>query len=96
MMIIFLQLLFPDKPANVRLSYRDFLNAIDSGKVSRIVIFNDRIIGEFRIEGTKEEEALTHAPGTPWRVRVPSMNDSSTAIYCSRIPDLPDPELCQN
>ncbi len=94
MMIIFLQLLFPDKPANVRLSYRDFLNAIDSGKVSRIVIFNDRIIGEFRIEGTKEEEALTHAPGTPWRVRVPSIERQvARQFIVSRIPDLPDPEL---
>jgi len=94
MMIIFLQLLFPDKPANVRLSYRDFLNAIDSGKVSRIVIFNDRIIGEFRIKGTKEEEALTHAPGTPWRVRVPSIERQvARQFIVSRIPDLPDPEL---
>ncbi|HPI28630.1 MAG TPA: ATP-dependent metallopeptidase FtsH/Yme1/Tma family protein, partial [Candidatus Marinimicrobia bacterium] len=49
LMIIFTQLLFfPDRPANVRLSYRDFLNALDSGKVARIVIFEDRIVGEFK------------------------------------------------
>ncbi|MBP8960226.1 MAG: ATP-dependent zinc metalloprotease FtsH [Bacteroidales bacterium] len=96
MMIIFLQLLlFPDRSGNVRLSYRDFLNAIDSGKVSRIVIFNDRIVGEFKIEEVEEEEkALTHAPSAPWRVRVPSIERQvARQFIVSRIPELPDPKL---
>ncbi|HOU96846.1 MAG TPA: ATP-dependent zinc metalloprotease FtsH [Bacteroidales bacterium] len=96
MLIILLQLLlFPDRPGNVRLSYRDFLNAIDSGKVSQIVIFNDRIIGEFKIEGVEEEEkAITHAPSAPWRVRVPSIERQvARQFIVSRIPELPDPEL---
>ncbi|HPB01028.1 MAG TPA: ATP-dependent zinc metalloprotease FtsH [Candidatus Marinimicrobia bacterium] len=95
LMIIFTQLLFfPDRPANVRLSYRDFLNALDSGKVARIVIFEDRIVGEFKSEDINEEQALTHAPTAPWRLRVPSIEKQvARQFIVSRIPELPDPEL---
>lgn len=95
LMIIFTQLLFfPDRPANVRLSYRDFLNALDSGKVARIVIFEDRIVGEFKSEDINEEQALTHAPTAPWRLRVSSIEKQvARQFIVNRIPELPDPEL---
>lgn len=94
---------FPDKPANVSLTYKEFIQAVDSGKVSRLVILPDKIIGEFKDEKNLKPMAdttkhtLTHAPSTPWRLRIPSIERQvARQFIVSRIPDFQDPALLEN
>ncbi|MFW5757747.1 MAG: ATP-dependent zinc metalloprotease FtsH [Bacteroidota bacterium] len=87
-------LFFPDKPANEKLTYNEFIEALDSGKVSRLVIFENRIIGEFNIENDTTEHKMTHAPTAPWRIRIPSIEKQvAKQFIVSRIPAYPDESL---
>ena len=94
-------MLFPDKPANKALTYKEFIQAVDSGMVSRLVILQDKIIGEYKAETNVTEtdttnHALTQSPSTPWRLRIPSIEKQvARQFIVSRIPDFPDPELLE-
>jgi len=94
-------MLFPDNPANKALTYKEFIQAVDSGMVSRLVILPDKIIGEYKAEtnvtGTDTtNHALTQSPSTPWRLRIPSIEKQvARQFIVSRIPDFPDPELLE-
>jgi cell division protease FtsH len=92
---------FPDRPANQSLTYKEFIHLVDSGRVSRLVILQDKIIGEYKSEKQVAEtnadttqHAITHAPSTPWRLRIPSIEKQvARQFIVSRIPDFQDPEL---
>lgn len=46
---IILQLLvYPDRQGDIKISYSEFLQKIDSGLVERVVIYKDHIIGVFK------------------------------------------------
>ncbi len=100
--ILLVQLmLFPDNPANKELTYKEFLQAVDSGKVTHLVILQDKIIGEYKTDDnvTKTDttkHSLTQSPSTPWRLRIPSIEKQvARQFIVSRIPDLQDQELLQ-
>jgi len=95
LLIVFSQwLFFPDRPASKKLSYREFLRAVDSGSISRLVIFPDRIVGEFAQEADSSEQALTLAPTAPWRIRIPAIEKQvARQFIVNRLPDMPDPDL---
>ncbi len=100
--ILLTQLMFfPDRPANQSLTYKEFIQLVDSGRVSRLVILQDKIIGEYKPEKQVAEtdadttrHTLTHAPSAPWRLRIPSIEKQvARQFIVSRIPDFQDPEL---
>jgi len=87
-------LFFPDKPANAKLTYNQFIQAVDSGKIARLVVFEDKIIGEYKTISDTTEHKLTHAPTAPWRIRIPSIEKQvAKQFIVSRIPNFSDDEL---
>ena len=86
--------IFPDKHANRILTYKEFIETIDSGVVARMVIFPDKIIGEYKSDSKPAKHPITHAPTAPWRIRIPSIEKQvARQFIVSRIPDFPDTEL---
>lgn len=96
--ILALQVLFfPDKPAEVRLSYSEFLQEIDSGKVARVTITEDRIIGEYHIQDDTIDHDITDAPTTPWRIRISTIeNQVARQFIVNRIPNSSDTILLES
>lgn len=90
-----LQMMFyPDNAGNQELSYNDFLKKVKHGEVERALIFSDRIIGQFKIKEDSASHVLTEAPSTPWRLRIPSIEDQvDRQFIVSRIPEFDDKEL---
>lgn len=76
------------------MSCRKFLRAVDSGNISRLVIFHDRIVGEFKQEADFSEQALTHAPAAPWRIRIQAIEKQvARQFIVNRLSEMPDPDL---
>lgn len=90
-------LFFPDTAGNRELSYKDFLDTLRSGEVEKAVIFQDRIVGQFKErKDTTSQEELTDAPSAPWRIRIPSIEEQvKRQFMVSRIPDLKDEQLLE-
>lgn len=87
-------LFFPDLGGAKEISYSTFKNKLDSGLVARVVILPDRIVGELKSENESEESNLQTGPSTPWRLRVPAIEEQmSRQFYTNRLPDVDDPEL---
>ena len=49
-------LFYPDVAAHRELTYNEFISNVESGKIERLVIFENRIIGEFKSD-KKEKNA---------------------------------------
>lgn len=92
-----LQMLFyPDTAGHKELSYSAFLDTLKSGKIEKVVIFQDRIVGQFREKIDTINHELTDAPSTPWRLRIPSIEDQVKRQFTvSRIPDINDEQLLE-
>ncbi|MFW5755633.1 MAG: ATP-dependent zinc metalloprotease FtsH [Tangfeifania sp.] len=89
-------LFFPDTPGERKLSYTEFISAVDSGKVEQLVVFENKIIGELKTETDSSEHSMTHAPTAPWRLRVPSIeNQVARQFIVNRIPGYPDEVLIE-
>ncbi|GAA0892719.1 ATP-dependent zinc metalloprotease FtsH [Fulvivirga kasyanovii] len=87
-------LFFPDTSGNRELSYKVFLDTLKSGEVEKAVIFQDRIVGQFRERKDTTNQELTDAPSTPWRIRIPSIEEQVKRQFTvSRIPDMKDEQL---
>jgi cell division protease FtsH len=87
-------LFYPDKTGNGELAYNEFLSALDEGKVLRVIVFEDKIIGQFKEAANSDQSSLTDAPSTPWRLRVPSIeNQIQRQFIVSRIPEIEDHNL---
>ena len=87
-------ILFPDRPANKELTYKEFLQTLDSGKVASVVIFRNKIIGEYRTKSDTANHRLTKAPSTPWRIRIPTIEKQvARQFIVSRIPGFPDKDM---
>lgn len=87
-------LFFPDTSGNRELSYKVFLDTLKSGEVEKAVIFQDRIVGQFRERKDTTKQELTDAPSTPWRIRIPSIEEQVRRQFTvSRIPDMKDEQL---
>lgn len=66
-LLLMQMLFFPDVPGKRELSYHTFLKNVDEGKISRVVIFEDKIVGEYKQDSVSAHRALTDAPAAPWR-----------------------------
>jgi cell division protease FtsH len=91
-----LQLFYPDTAGYKELSYKSFLDSVNAAKVERVVILQDRIIGEFRHLKDSTGNDLTKAPQTPWRLRISSIEKQvKRQFVVSRIPDIKDDQLLE-
>lgn len=92
----FQMLFFPDSPAKKELSYSSFLDSLKASKIERLVIFEDRIIGQFKEkeDSVVQDHELTDAPSTPWRLRISSIEEQvNRQFIVSRLPDVEDNDL---
>lgn len=81
-------LFYPDVSAYRELTYNEFVSAVEEGKIARLVVFENKIIGEFKSdEKEKAQQALTDAPSAPWRLRIPSIEEQvKKQFIVNRIP----------
>ncbi len=81
-------LFYPDVAAYQELTYNEFISNIEQGRVKRLVIFEDKIIGEFKSDKKeKTQSGLTDAPSAPWRLRIPSLEEQvKKQFIVNRIP----------
>lgn len=81
-------LFYPDVSASRELTYNEFMTNVDQGKIARLVIFENKIIGEFKSDTKVNKPApLTDAPSAPWRLRVPSIEEQVRKQFIvNRIP----------
>lgn len=93
-LFVMVQLLFfPDSAGRVELSYTNFLDSLKAGKVERVVIFADRLVGEFRQE-KKPDASMTEAPSAPWRLRMNQIEEQvKKQFVVSRIPEMKEDGL---
>lgn len=86
-------LMYPDRAGYHELTYNSFVSKLDSGKIQRLVIFEDRIIGEFKADD-KPSASLTDAPSAPWRLRVPAIERQvQRQFIVTRLPLVDDEAL---
>lgn len=87
---------FPDTPGEQKLTYNEFIHALDSARVEQVVIFENKIIGEFKTPADSSDHDMTEAPTAPWRLRVPSIeNQVARQFIVNRIPGYPDEALIE-
>jgi cell division protease FtsH len=92
--LIIHSLLFPDVAGYKELTYNEFVKAVNEKKVARLVIFQDKIVGEFKNDKDSASAVMTDAPSAPWRVQIPSIeNQVRRQFTVSRIPAIEDENL---
>lgn len=95
--IVLNMFLFPDVSGTKELSYTEFLRQVDEGKISRLVIFPDRIVGEFKTgKDSSSDHPLTNAPSSPWHIRIDAIEKQlARQFIVSRLPDMRDDFLLE-
>lgn len=91
-------LFFPNNQGNKELSYNVFLDTLQTGEIERLVIFQDKIIGQFKEhkDTTNIPHKLTNAPSTPWRLRIPDIEAQvKRQFIVTRIPNVIDDHLLE-
>lgn len=91
-------LFFPSNQGNKELSYNVFLDTLQTGEIERLVIFQDKIIGQFKEhkDTTNTPHKLTNAPSTPWRLRIPDIETQvKRQFIVTRIPNVIDDHLLE-
>jgi len=91
-------LFFPSNQGNKELSYNVFLDTLQTGEIERLVIFQDKIIGQFKEHNdtTNTPHKLTNAPSTPWRLRIPDIETQvKRQFIVTRIPNIIDDHLLE-
>jgi cell division protease FtsH len=91
-----IQWLFFPPTRNIReITYNSFKAKIDSGKVSKVLILPDRIVGELKdAKGLDTSHSLTIGPSSPLRVRIKQIEDQmQRQFYVNRLPHMEDPDL---
>lgn len=91
-------LFYPDVSASRELTYNEFITNVDQGKIARLVIFENKIIGEFKSNTKVDKSApLTDAPSAPWRLRVPAIEEQvKKQFIVNRIPGFTHEALLAN
>jgi cell division protease FtsH len=76
-------------------TYDQFIQKVDSGKVERVLILPEKIIGEIR--SSKEDTThhlITNGPAAPWRLRLKSIEDQIRRQFIvNRLPNVSDQQL---
>ncbi len=85
----------PGRSGTKYLTYDQFIQKVDSGKVERVLILPEKIIGE--IKNPKEDTShklITNGPAAPWRLRLESIeNQIKRQFIVNRLPGVSDEEL---
>jgi len=76
-------------------TYDQFVQKVDSGKVERVLILPEKIIGEIKSpKGDTSHKMITNGPAAPWRLRLKSIEDQiKRQFIVTRLPDVNDREL---
>jgi cell division protease FtsH len=96
MIFLAIQWLFFPPTRNIReITYNSFKAKIDSGKVSKVLILPDRIVGELKdATGSDKSHSLTIGPSSPLRVRIKQIEaQMARQFYVNRLPVMEDPDL---
>lgn len=97
--ILGIQILFyPDTAGNREISYKQFIDSVQIGRVDRVVIYADRLVGQFKSpsSGRTKETEITKGPSAPWRLRIPSIEEQVRKQFLvSRIPGINDSHLLE-
>jgi cell division protease FtsH len=85
----------PGRSGTKLFTYDEFIQKVDSGKVERVLILPEKIIGE--IKSPKEDTShkmITNGPAAPWRLRLKSIEDQiNRQFIVTRLPGVSDSEL---
>lgn len=97
-LIVFLslqQLFFPPTRNIREITYSSFKEKLDSGKVSKVLILPDRIVGELKdAKRSDTSHSLTIGPSSPLRVRIRQIEEQmARQFYVNRLPYVDDPDL---
>ncbi len=96
-MISIMELLFfpSGSTGNKILSYDSFVQKVDSGKVDKVLILNEKIVGELKdTANITKEHSITKGPATPWRLRIKEIEDQIARQFTVvRLPNTTDNEL---
>ncbi len=78
-------------------TYDQFVQKVDSGKVERVLILPDKIIGELKsVKQDTSHKMITNGPAAPWRLRLKSIEDQiKRQFIVTRLPDVSDRQLLQ-
>jgi len=89
-------LFFPSgNTGNKVLSYDSFIQKVDSGLVDKVLILNEKIVGEVKDTKTDTtEHKLTKGPSAPWRLRIKEIEEQIARQFTVvRLPNVTDNEL---
>jgi len=96
-MISIMELLFfpSGSTGNKILSYDSFIQKIDSGKIDKVLILNEKIVGELKDTAkVTKEHSITKGPAAPWRLRIKEIEDQMARQFTVvRLPNTTDNEL---
>ncbi|GAB4375394.1 MAG: ATP-dependent zinc metalloprotease FtsH [Salibacteraceae bacterium] len=85
---------YPGRVANTEIPYSAFLDSVEAHRVDKVVLFPDRIVGMYRADAVDSSDALTNGPATPWRLRIPSIEEQvNRQFLVHRIPNVDDDSL---
>jgi cell division protease FtsH len=95
-LIMFLEsLLFPGRNGSQIFTYDTFVQKVDSGLVSRVLIQPEKIIGELKSPKPDTAHKMeTNAPSAPWRLRIKEIEEQIKRQFTvTRLPGVTDKEL---
>jgi cell division protease FtsH len=95
-LIMFLEsLLFPGRNGSQIFTYDTFVQKVDSGLVSRVLIQPEKIIGELKSPKPDTAHKMeTNAPSAPWRLRIKEIEEQIKRQFTvTRLPGVTDEEL---
>lgn len=86
---------FTGAPPPTEVSYKSFLEELDSAKIAKVVVLPDCIIGEYVADSTDAtSENITPGPSAPWRFRWDDIEEKSARQFTvNRLPGVEDTEL---
>ena len=98
-MFLMLNSLFfsPGRSGTKFLTYDRFVQKVDSGKVERVLILPEKIIGEFKSsQHDTAHHIISNGPTTPWRLRLKSIEDQIRRQFIvNRLPGVTDNQLLE-
>ncbi len=88
-------LMFPGRNGTRILTYDEFVQKVDSGKVNQVLILPQKIIGELKGNNSDSAHRLeTNAPTAPWRLKIKEIEEQVKRQFTvTRLPEVKDEAL---
>jgi cell division protease FtsH len=85
----------PGRSGTQYLTYDQFVQKVDSGKVERVLILPEKIIGQIKsTHSDTSGKMITNGPAAPWRLRLKSIEDQIRRQFIvNRLPNVNDHDL---